>query len=256
MRGLRTQEELVTVKHRLAASLHDRSEGYWLIGFDWRVLFVNDVAVRRTKLSAEQLLNTDARDLSLGPEHDKIFGQLAVAMENRVVKEFDFYYEMANGLKGWTRAVAKPVEEGILMLTTNISEQKMNEDLARVADILIDKEMLVLYQMDRRPSAKMTYVSDQISLFGYRPDDITEKDFSDFVHPDEQNLFRSGANQISLLGAERGAIRYRIRANDGEYQWIEDRFRIFCDTTGEIINTEGVFILLKDELPGPLSPLS
>jgi PAS domain S-box-containing protein len=88
--------------------------------------------------------------------------------------------------------------------------------------------------------------SDNIqALLGYTAaETYTPEWWSDHVHPDD--LEGAYASMMELL--RNGSIRHecRIRHKDGRYRWIEDNQRLLRDSSGDPIETVGVWMDITD----------
>jgi PAS domain S-box-containing protein/putative nucleotidyltransferase with HDIG domain len=120
--------ELRQSDERLRGTLDSMLEGYQIIGWDWRYLYVNPAVVAQGKQTKEQLLGHTMMEMYPGIENTELFGVLKRCKEehtsNRIENEFLF----PDGSKGWFELFIEPVPEGIFILSMDITKRKLAED--------------------------------------------------------------------------------------------------------------------------------
>jgi len=80
-------------------------------------------------------------------------------------------------------------------------------------------------------------------VLGWRPEDLTGRKVSDFVHPDDQPVVK---NAIAALqsGAPETSIYFRHRRPDGDWLWLEARSRL--NTNAENGDLASYVVVLRD----------
>lgn len=69
-----------------------------------------------------------------------------------------------------------------------------------------------------KPGGPITWISDSLTaMTGWRPEDVTGRQFVEFVHPDDLDHVRDAQRQ--LADGERREITARVRRADGGYRW-------------------------------------
>ncbi len=114
---------------------------------------------------------------------------------------------------------------------------------AKEAIELIDKSGVVIIKWSTLPGVSAHYISDNISQFGYQPEDFYTgkfKDYWNFVHEDDRErvikeLYATRkeipkTNTVSVL-------TYRVRCSNGEIRWVEESLLHDVDEHG--INERG-----------------
>lgn len=107
-------------------------EGCQIIDYHWRYLYVNGVVAEQGKNKPEDLLNHTMMEMYPGIEKTELFGILSRCMEHRTSHRFENQFQFPNGSTGWFELSIQPAEEGIFILSTDITERKQAEQkLAR-----------------------------------------------------------------------------------------------------------------------------
>ncbi|WP_343604411.1 histidine kinase dimerization/phosphoacceptor domain -containing protein [Fluviicola sp.] len=115
-------------------------EGFQVIGYDWKYLYVNTTVATQGQSTTERLIGKTMMECYPGIEHTDMFGQLKACMEQRKVLQFENEFTYNDGSKSWFELRIEPVPEGIFILSTNITHRKhAEEELLRLKDSLEKK---------------------------------------------------------------------------------------------------------------------
>lgn len=88
------------------------------------------------------------------------------------------------------------------------------------------------------------YVSDNVSLLGYSPEEFTSGSVSwvGITHPDEVPRLEDEVQEFLRTGQDDFAQTYRIQAKSGEYRWIDDWNHVIRNDDGEITHIQGIVL--------------
>ncbi len=105
---------------------------------------------------------------------------------------------------------------------------------------LIDRSGVVMIKWSTQPGVSALYISDNISQFGYEPNDFYNgkfKDYWNFVHEEDRDRVikelyssRSGVAKEDTTCV----LTYRIRCKNGEVRWVEESLIHDRDENGKI----------------------
>ena len=105
-------------------------EGCQIIGFDWCYRYINDAAAAHNRRNKADLLGRKMMDVYPGVQETPLFKTLASSMETRtpakMVNEF-VYPDQSNA---WFELMVYPVNDGILVMSQDISARKRAEEMA------------------------------------------------------------------------------------------------------------------------------
>lgn len=112
-------------------TLDNLLEGFQLISFDWRYLYVNEAVVKQSRYpSKEDLLGFTMMEKYPGIENTQLFWTLQRCMVERVPALLENEFKFPDGSSGWFELRVEPVPEGLFVLSLDISERK-NAELER-----------------------------------------------------------------------------------------------------------------------------
>lgn len=103
-------------------------EGFQLISFDWRYLYVNDAVVKHSKFTREELIGYTMMEKYPGIEKTPMFDLLKLCMKERKADYFENEFTYPDGSKGWFELRIQPVPEGLFILSIDITERKKIEE--------------------------------------------------------------------------------------------------------------------------------
>ncbi|WP_299253538.1 PAS domain-containing protein [uncultured Cytophaga sp.] len=111
-----------------ASTLDNLIEGFQLIGFDWRYLYVNDSVVKHSKFKKEELLGYTMMEKYPGIEKTPLFDLLKICMKERCAEFFENEFTYQDNSKGWFELRIQPVPEGLFILSIDITERKKAQE--------------------------------------------------------------------------------------------------------------------------------
>lgn len=112
-------------------------EGCQIIGFDWRYVYINDVAARQGRRKKEELLGHTMMEMYPGIDGTAMFTLLRKCMEDRKPGRMENEFQFPNGSKGWFTLSFEPVREGVFILSIDSTDQKsLEEELRKHKDRL------------------------------------------------------------------------------------------------------------------------
>ncbi len=110
--------------HRL---LDTMMEGCQIIDFDWRYAYVNQVVAEQGRRKPEELLDHTMMEMYPGIEDTELFVSLRQCMQERTSRRMETRFVFPDGSVGWFELSVQPVDEGIFILSTDITERKQAE---------------------------------------------------------------------------------------------------------------------------------
>ncbi|MBI3921823.1 MAG: PAS domain S-box protein, partial [Armatimonadetes bacterium] len=130
----RAEEALRKSEERFRTALESMMEGCQIIGFDWRYLYVNEVAARHGHRSRVDLVGRTMMEVYPGIETTEMFAALRRCMEGRTAHLMENEFTYPDGAKAWFDLSIQPVPEGIFILSFDITDRKRAEAALRESE--------------------------------------------------------------------------------------------------------------------------
>lgn len=201
--------------------LNTMLEGCQIIGFDWRYLYVNDAAAHHEGRTKEAFLGHTVLELHPGIEKTPLFAVLRQCMNERAVQRVENEVKYPDGSAAWFELLARPVPEGIVVLSKDITEHKRTE-LA-----LLERERQFMLFVEHAPAALAMLDNDMrylmVSrrwLIDYRLNetDVLGRSHYD-VFPDLPEQWKE-VHQRCLAGAVEYSEADPFPRADGSLDWV------------------------------------
>ena len=151
---VRANEALRKSEERFRTTLDGILEGCQLLDFNWRYLYLNDVAAVHNRRPNSELLGRTMLEAWPGIDGAHVYPMLKRCMEDRVGTHGETEFVFPDGTSGWFDVRAQPVPEGMFMLSIDISERKRAEfalrDLAQSLERKVQQRTHELEQARER----------------------------------------------------------------------------------------------------------
>jgi PAS domain S-box-containing protein len=169
----RAEESCRRSEARYRTTLDNTLEGCQLLDFEWRYLYLNDAAAEQNRRPKADLLGNSMPEMWPGIEATPVFAMLERCMTARIAVHDEVEFAFADGMKSWFDVRARPVPEGIFVLSVDISEAKeaeralreLNEDLeakVRERTIALDHARKRAEEADQVKSAFLATMSHEL----------------------------------------------------------------------------------------------
>ncbi len=122
------EEALLASEAKFRHTLDAMLEGCQILGFDWRYIYLNDIAERHGRRPKEELLGKVFMHVWPGIETSRLFALMRQCMEHRIPQSFENEFAFPDGSTGVFELKIYPVPEGIAVLSIDITERKKAEE--------------------------------------------------------------------------------------------------------------------------------
>jgi diguanylate cyclase (GGDEF)-like protein/PAS domain S-box-containing protein len=127
LKRIQIEENLLNSEEQYRNVLDNLMEGAQIIGFDWRYLYVNDEVAKQGRQTKENLIGRTMMEIYPGIEDTAVYTTIKRCMEERTSHMMENEFTYPDGDKGWFELSIQPVEEGVFILSNDITERKRNE---------------------------------------------------------------------------------------------------------------------------------
>lgn len=124
---LRDYEQSLASEKKYHATLDHMMEGFQIIDFNFRYTYVNDTVVKQSKYTREELMGYTMMEKYPGIENTELFKTLTKCMQERIATNFENEFDFPDGSKGYFELRIQPVQEGLFILSMDITERKRAE---------------------------------------------------------------------------------------------------------------------------------
>jgi signal transduction histidine kinase/HAMP domain-containing protein len=156
----RREGDILASEKRYRSTLDNMMEGCQLIGFDWRYLYINDVAARQGRRTPPELLGRTMMQMYPGIEDTPLFMHLRRCMDERVPYGLENEFVYPDNSTGWFNLSIQPVPEGIFILSEDITRVKQ-----LVAELTQHREHLEVLVDER--TRQLEAANKELEAFSY-----------------------------------------------------------------------------------------
>lgn len=136
-------------------------EGVQVINKQWKYVYLNDVALKHSKLTREKLINHSAIEVYPGIEKTAMFRILEDVMDSGNASSLLNRFEYPNGSIGYFELYIEPVDEGILIFSVDVTEEKLKEQKLNETNILLEEQTKQLIRQAQLLNKSLT---EKVSL--------------------------------------------------------------------------------------------
>lgn len=169
------EENLQKTEERYRTTLDLMMEGCQIIGYDWRYLYINNVAAAHGHSTKEKLLGHTMMEAYPGIENTRMFANLRQCMELRVPSHLENEFLFPDGRKEWFDLNFEPLPEGVFILSIDITERKQAEEELKISNsrnLAILKAIPDLMFRISRDGVFLDYQAQKTSDLYVHPDKI------------------------------------------------------------------------------------
>lgn len=110
------------------------------------------------------------------------------------------------------------------------------------ANEILELSPVIIFEWPVPPGMPATYVSKNISRFGYSDRDLLtgKVDFYDLIFPDDLERVRRTVQKARENHQNHYTYMYRILTKQGEIRWVEDCTTLIRDESGALVSEKGI----------------
>jgi PAS domain S-box-containing protein len=121
-------------EERYRSTLDNMMEGCQIIDFNWRYIYINQAAVYHARINKEQLLNHSMLEIYPDIVGTKLYNLINSCMNDRLSYNLENEFIYNDKSKAWFELSIQPVNEGVFVLSIDITERKRAEYALRASE--------------------------------------------------------------------------------------------------------------------------
>jgi PAS domain S-box-containing protein len=171
-------------------------EGFQIIGFDYKYLYLNNIAVTQSHLTRQELLGRKFLDVWPGTEGSKLFATIRDTLENRNCHLLDNEFIYPDNTRGWFELRFQPVLQGIMILSIDKTESitaRMERD--KIEEELRSNEEVYRTMFSNNPQPMWIYDLETLGFlevneaaideYGYSKEEFLSMTLKDIRPPED-----------------------------------------------------------------------
>lgn len=135
------ERALQASEHRHRTTLDNILEGCQLIGFDGRYLYLNDAAAGHNRRANAELLGRPLTEAWPGIGQTRVFALIERGLKERLPAQEEVEFAFVAGGRGWFDVRVQPVDEGVLVLSIDLTQRRQAELALRVLNQTLELEV-------------------------------------------------------------------------------------------------------------------
>lgn len=224
-----------SMENRLATTLENISDAFFLLNHDWNFMFVNGRAESLLKRGRAKLLGQNFRQLFPEAVGTLFEHQCLQAVQKKTTSRFEDYFE---SLDAWFDVNAHPTEEGLAVYFQDITAKRRTAEQLRLLQTAVSHLNDVVMIADARPvdgsGLNIVFVNDAFERqTGYRQEEVMGK---------SPGILHGAPAQHTELDRIRAALKKResVRAELVKYTkagaayWVELEIVPIADAGGSL----------------------
>ncbi|HIH01198.1 TPA: PAS domain S-box protein [Thermoplasmata archaeon] len=231
-------------------------EGIWSVDGENRVTFANPKMAGMMACSADEMVGRTFSEILPGDGGTFVTEALELCREGTDI-EMDYEFQNAAGKRHVVSFKASrmvgPDEEylGAVAVFINLASRRLVEDALTEAlkareefEKIVNASPVVVFQLEPLPPWKVEFVSDNVTQFGFTPDEFISgrTTFADVVHPDNLERIQEEVLEHIEAGEDLFDLEYVGLSKAGEARFIDARVFVRRDADGNVLRFQGVIL--------------
>ncbi|HEY1583547.1 MAG TPA: ATP-binding protein, partial [Chthoniobacterales bacterium] len=262
LRARRRQRELRDLIAERDMVLSSISDAFSALDSEWRYIYLNERVAEHSGLAREQIIGRKIWDVFPQLVGGEFYQRCHRALAERRSDHFEHFHEQWGR---WLETRVYPAEDGLVILRTDVTERKRQEERMREGERLLqeseDRLRLALEAVDAGTfdfyplTGTLRWSARCKALFGLSPDaEITYEIFLRGLHPEDRERVDELVTRTLRPGSDgRFDTEYRtIGIEDGKERWVAAKGLVIFNLTGMAARFIGTVLDITPQKLGEL----
>ena len=146
--------------------------------------------------------------------------------------------------RAWTAAEMDAVSVLSDLIGAAIARARHLEKLSNADEVVRNSPAIVYRLSTDTVAARMTYISDNVSLLGNSAAALTADPllYLEKIHPDDRDAVQATFIAVASNVTPAGSMEFRMADANGAYRWVEDRYQVTRNDEGRAVAVAGVLM--------------
>ncbi len=259
----KANRELQILEEKYRLSFENATDVIYTLDTDLNVMSVSPCVERILGYKPEAFIGRPVSDLGaiLAPESlEQAIADTIFILQGNTILATTYRFIARDGTIKHGEVSGSPIRHegniiGLISIARDITERRRMEEELQAAyakreelEFIVNHSPAVVWLWKAAPGWPVEYVSCNIDLYGYDPDDFTSGriSFPSIVHPEDLPRVGAEVEQYAREGRTDFTQEYRILAKSGDIRWIDDRTWVRRGPDGSVTHYQGIALDITD----------
>jgi PAS domain S-box-containing protein len=215
------ERELLTeaeaAKKQLEMVVNSVSDMFLMLDRDLRYTYVNERMLQASGMAREQIEGRLLTEVFPDTAGTLLETELRRVVEQQVPVKFEYFHESYDR---WFENRAYPIPTGLMLLTTEITEQKKAAEVLRASEERFRALINCMHQQVwiNDPEGRAVYVNDRWCEYISGLPGNQDRNWGEFIHPEDLSAIYKIRSE-SMAAGRPYELQYRLKKHNGEYRW-------------------------------------
>ncbi len=250
-------QKLRKLEERYRLSFENTSDVVYTIDTGLTITSVSPSVNRMLGYAPEDLVGRNVSDLTnifTRESLEKAVSDTMAVLSGGTVSSTIYEFITSDGEKKFGDVSGSPIIDnggitGLVAIARDVTDRERAERALREAfiksqelEFIINHSPAVVWLWKAAPEWPVEYVSDNVKIYGYTPDDFTSGriPYSSIIHPDDLSRVGEEVERHTKGGKTEFSQEYRIFSKSGNIHWIDDRTWVRRGDDGSITHYQGI----------------
>lgn len=230
-------------------------EGIWAVDKDDNISYANPKMARMMACSVREMIGRPFSEFVAVDGRKLASEALGLCRDGNDV-EVDYEFKNRIGKRQFVSFKASPSGgdgeyQGAVCIFVDLASRRLIEDALSEAlssreafEKIVNASPVVVFQLDPSPPWNVEFVSDNVTQFGYTPDEFSSGKitFVDVLHPDAAEAVLEEFEKHILAGDDLFSLKYQGLTKNGATLFIDAHVYVRRDSEGKVTKLQGVIL--------------